>query len=636
MPDKSEDSKRTDKVERKKFKAEVKQVLDIVINSLYTHKEIFVRELISNASDALEKMRYKSLTVESFINLNAPYEIRINVDDKDHTLTITDTGIGMTHDELVTNLGTIARSGTIDFLNNLKNKDELSAEIIGKFGVGFYSVFMAAVKVRVLTRSYILDESGYEWVSDGVGDYKILKVDDLPRGTSVIIELKEDAYEYEKEENLKNIIAKYSNFVPYPIYLKNEKVNTVQAIWLKSTSDVSDEDYKEFFSYISPGGGETLSKLHLNSDAPIQFSALLYVPSVNLEQFGFTKFKPSVNLYCKKVLIQQNSDKLLPEYFRFITGVVDSADLPLNISRETLQDNTVFRKLSSFLTRRMIKHFAETAKNQPEDYKKIWEAFGRFFKEGITSDFENRKDLTPLLRFNSSKSDNDGNVSFEEYTKNMKDDQKSIYYLNGRSKEEIENGPYMETFVKQDIEVLYCYDPLDDFVMTSLIEFEGKKLISADAADIDLPEDKDDKKANDDDAKKSVKNIENFTNWMKDTIGESVKEVRESKRLMDRPAIIVNPDSNMTTTMKRIMKNAGKDFGIGGERILEINPDHRLVATLKSQYEGNADKDFLQSCVKQIYDNALAEAGLLDDPQNMVERVYSIMERALGKETNKQ
>ncbi len=634
----SEDKNQAEKTVRRskrQFKAEVKQVLDIVINSLYTNREIFIRELISNASDALEKMRFEALTLKSYPDKDAPYEIKIDTNKDEHTFTITDTGVGMTFEELTSNLGTIARSGTREFLDSVKESGQLNSEIIGKFGVGFYSSFMVAEEVRVYTKSFSNGAGGYEWVSTGAGDYTIIEKEDIPRGTKIVLKLKEDAIEFEDDVKVKESIKKYSNFVSFPIHVNGEKVNTVQAIWLKSTAEISDEEYKEFFNFISfAGGEEPLSRLHITSDAPIQFSALLYTPSTNPEMFGMMKLKHSVSLYCRKILIQQNTDKLLPEYLRFVTGVVDSEDLPLNISRETLQDNMIFRKLGNYLTRRILKHFSEEAKNNEEKYIKIWETFGMFLKEGAVGDYERRNDLTKLLRFKSSKSD-DKYTSLDEYISRMKEGQNAIYYLNGRTKEEIENGPYMETFKKRDLEVFYLSEAIDDFVMTSLMEYEGKKLISADAADIELPEDESKENDKGEDSITS-EDLKDFAAWINEILEDKVSEVRESKREMDRPAILVNPDAGMTTTMHRIMKAAGKGFSMEGKKILEINPGHPLIKTIKKLKDGKTDKGFLQSCVKQIYDSAQAEAGLLEDPKVMVERMYEIMGRALSAEETKE
>jgi TNF receptor-associated protein 1 len=621
------------KPETRKFKAEVKQILDIVVNSLYTHREIFVRELVSNAFDALEKMRHKTLSDTAYTDPDAPLEIKIDTDKENHTITVTDSGIGMTHDELIANLGTIARSGTLEYVKNVGDDEDMAKDMIGKFGVGFYSAFMVGTEVRVKTRSFDPDEKGYEWFSDGIGQYKITEIGDIPRGTSITVTLKEDAYEYDNPENIKPIINKYSNFVSYPIMIEGERVNTVQAIWLKSSSEVTDEEYDEFYKFLSNSVEESLFKLHLSSDAPIQLSSILYIPQTNYEKFGLMKLKPSVNLYCRKILLQQNTENLIPEYMRFITGVVDSADLTLNISRETIQDNLIFRKLGKFLTKRILKFLADQAKNDKEKYAAFWDTFGMFLKEGILSDFENRKELTGLMRFNSSTSEKDELVSLDDYIENVKDDRKTIYYLAGVSKEDIENGPYVETFSSRGIEVLYLYDAIDDFIMTSLGEHEGFKLVSADSSDIDLPDTEEKEKSEPDEVSAEV--TKNFHSWMKEILTDKVTDVRETKRILNRPAIVVNPDAGVTTSMRRVMKAAGKDASGPGAQILEINHAHPLITKIKELRAGKTDKGFLQSCVEQIYDNALTEAGLMENPRTMIERIYEIMDRALIEEKPK-
>ncbi|MDP2981946.1 MAG: molecular chaperone HtpG [Candidatus Latescibacter sp.] len=619
--------------ETRKFKAEVKQILDIVIHSLYTHREIFIRELVSNASDALEKMRHEALIQKNYLDKDAPHEIRIETDKDAHTLTVTDTGVGMTHDELGANLGTIARSGTKEFLESIENREQITPELIGKFGVGFYSAFMAGERVTVRTRSFRTNASGYEWVSDGAGEYTITGVENLPRGTSVIVKLKEDAREYEDAGLVKNIIRKYSNFVSFPILVNGERVNTIQAIWLKSSSEVSDSEYKEFFKFISNTEDEPLYRLHLTSDAPLQLSAILYVPSANMERFGFFRLKPMINLYSRKILIVQHAEELVPEYMRFITGVVDSADLALNISRETLQDNLVFRKLKKFLDRRIIRFLEEEAKKDPKKYLAFWESFGMFIKEGAVSDYENRTELSGLLRFRSGTAQ-ETFVSLDDYIGRLKEGQNAIYYLNGRTVQEIERGPYLSAFMKRGIEVLYLHDPIDDFVMTSLGQYKGKRLISADSADIELPPAPEEEKK--EQPALSSEDARGLLSWMKDTLGDAASEVRESKRSMDRPAIVVNPEEGMTASMRRILKAAGRDAGMEKAPILEINTGHPLIHTLKKLREGKTDKGFLQACVRQIFDNALAEAGLLEDPSIMVDRVYTLMERALKAEEERE
>jgi molecular chaperone HtpG len=574
-------------------------------------------------------MRHESLVRQDYPDKDAPLEIRIDTDTENHTFTVTDTGIGMTREELETNLGTIAKSGTREFLENLQDKSQLTTELIGKFGVGFYSAFMVADEVRVRTRSVRPEARGYEWVSDGSGTYTITEMDGIPRGASVVVKLREDAREYENADTVKNTVRKYSNFVPFPIQVSGERVNTIQAIWTKSPSEVSDAEYNEFFKYISNQTENPLYRLHISSDAPMQFSAILYVPETNLERFGFFRQKPQVDLYSRKVLIVQHAEELMPEYLRFIHGVVDSADLPLNISRETLQDNLVFRKLKRFLTRRIIRFFADEAKRDPKQYTAFWNTFGLYIKEGSVSDYENRAEIASLLRFRSSAAEPEELVSLDTYATRMREGQNTIYYLSGRTREEIDRGPYISSFRKRGIEVLYLLDPIDDFVMTSLGEYQGKKLVSADSADIELPAAPEEEKKEPPVPEKEMKN---FLEWMKDTLGGAVTEVRSSKRDIDRPAIIVNPEEGMTTTMRRVLKASGQEYGSETAKILEVNPSHPLIVQIEKLREGKADKGFLQECVRQIYDNALSEAGLLEDPRNMVERVYALMERALRAE----
>ena len=615
------------KKETKKFRAEVSQILDIVIHSLYIHREIFIRELVSNAFDALEKMRHESLTAEDFADKDAPLEIRIDTDPEHHQLTITDTGIGMAHDELVENLGTIAHSGTMEYIRNLATKGELTGDLIGKFGVGFYSTFMVAQEVTVRTKSSAPGEPSYEWKSNGLGSYTLTTIENRPRGTSVTLSLKEDAREFENPARIKEIIQKYSNFVPYPILVNGERVNTIQAIWLKTAAEVSEEEYNEFFKFIANSDENPLYHLHLTSDAPIQLASILFVPATNMEQFGFFRLKPSVHLYSKKILLEQNAEDLLPDYLRFVSGVVDSADLSLNISRETIQDNIVFRKLGKFLTRRILKFFSEQSEKEPAKYVTFWNTFGRFIKEGMGSDFEHQKDLMELLRFHSGRAADDELISLKQYVERAPADQRAIYYLSGPSKEDIEQGPYIEAFRRGDIEILYLYDAIDDFIMTSMGEYSGKKLISADAADIELP--KPLREPAEEKSALSEQELTNLTSWMKDTLGDRVREVRESKRLIDRPAIIVNPDPGLTTSMRRILKAAGRQVIDAGPQVLEINSRHPLLATIQKLREGTADRGFLQSCVEQIYDIALIEAGLMENPRDLINRSYSIMEQAL-------
>lgn len=615
--------------ETHEFQAEVKKLLDIVIHSLYTEKDIFLRELISNAADALEKFRHQQLLEDEVYDTDASLEINISVNEKDHTLTISDSGIGMTRDELEHNLGTIAHSGSKTFLTELSEGAKKDVSLIGQFGVGFYAAFMVANKVRVLSRSYHPDSEGYEWSSDGTGSYTLTAASGLHRGTKIIIELKDDAHEYANDTTIKRIITEYSNFVPFPIKVTGEEVNTVQAVWTRSKSDIKDEEYTEFYKFIANAFDEPMSRLHFSADAPLALKALLFVPETNTETMGFGRMDPGVSLYCQKVLIEQHSKDILPEWLRFVKGVIDSEDLPLNISRQALQDNALVAKIKKIITTRFLKNLAEQAKNEPETYEKIWKEFGIFLKEGATSDFIHRDELSKLLRFESSASEPGKLISLTEYVERMKEGQDEIYYINGPSRESIETGPYMETFKRRELEVIYTMEPIDDFVFTHMGQFDGKKLVSADRADLKLPDlrDKDEKETAPTDHLDTPV-ADSLTKWMEEVLGEKVKAVLVSSRLEESPAIIVNPDGMFTSSMERVMRATNQEQIISGKN-LEINTGHHLIIGLADMRL--EDEDFAKNLVEQLFDNAMIQAGLMIEPRSMVERSYEIMERALKK-----
>ncbi|MDR2551337.1 MAG: molecular chaperone HtpG [Desulfobulbus sp.] len=621
-----------EQVETKQFQAETRKVLDIVINSLYTERDIFVRELVSNAADALEKFRHQSLIEKIEFDSHVPLEIVIDGDDKKHTLTIADTGIGMTREELETNLGTIAHSGSQHFFEQLAEAAKKDVNLIGQFGVGFYSVFMAAKSVRVQTRSWDGSE-GWEWSSDGGGTYSIGPCPGLHRGTKIIIELKDDAHTYASKFTLERIIQQYSTFVPFPVKVEGKKVNTVQAIWTRSKSEITDEEYTEFYKFVGNAVDEPLYRLHFSADAPLAINALLYVPKENFEVLGMGRMQPGVNLYCQKVLIDQHSENILPEWLRFLKGVVDSEDLPLNISRQSLQDNALVVKLRKVLTKRVIKFFAEEAGRDADTYREFWQTFGIFIKEGVTSDFEHRTELAKLLRFESSASEPGSMISLDEYIGRMKDGQDKIYYINGPSRVAVEYGPYVELFKKRGIEIFYTLEPIDDFVLNHLGEYDGKKLVSADRADLSLPEpaaDADQAAAQDTAEPLAAAVLTSLCRWMKEMLGDRIQEVKASDRLVDSPAMIVNVDGYMTSSMERILKASGQGeaFGMGSKKDMEINGSSPLIKKLAALREG--DPDFAKDLVEQLYDNAMIQAGLLVDPMVMVRRNYRILERIAG------
>ena len=601
------------------FQAEIKQLLDIVIHSLYTEKEIFVRELVSNASDALEKLRHTQITEKEIADDQAALEINVTTDDKAKTITIQDAGIGMTRAELIENLGTIAHSGSKQFLKSLGEAGAKNANLIGQFGVGFYSAFMVAKTVKVYSRSWRKDEPGHVWTSDGSGSYEVEEVADQSRGTKIVIELKDDCADFAQDWKIKEILERYSAFVSFPINLNGKRVNTIQALWLRSKSEIKDEEYTEFYKFQAHAFEEPRLRLHFSADAPLAINALLFVPKENTEKLGFARTEASVALYCRKVLIDAKPKDLLPEWLRFLKGVVDSEDLPLNISRETMQDRALIEKLNKVITKRFLKFLEEEAKNHVDAYNEFYKEFGIFLKEGAAMDFAHKDQITKLLRFESSLTEKGKTTSLADYVSRAGADQKEIYYLVGPNRAAIESGPYLEGLKARNLEVLFCYEAVDEYVMNNVREFDGKKLTAADHADVkltDLP--KAEGALSEDDTKK-------LTAWLKETLGERVAEVKASDRLVDSPALALNADKFMSPHMRRMMKAMNKDGGEAALRVnLEINPRSAVMKRLFETHTASPEKAKLVA--EQILDNALISAGLLDDATPMVARLYKLLE----------
>lgn len=604
------------------FQAEIKQLLDIVIHSLYTEKEIFVRELVSNASDALEKIRHLQLTEKDIQDANVELEINLTTDDTAKTLTIQDFGIGMTRAELVENLGTIAHSGSKAFLQALSEGGQKNANLIGQFGVGFYSAFMAAKSVKVYSHSWRTDEPGHVWTSDGSGSYEIEESEGQQRGCKIVIELKDDCHEFAQESRIKAILERYSAFVSFPINLNGKRINTVQALWLRSKNEIKDEEYTEFYKFQAHAWDEPRLRLHFSADAPLQINALLFTPKDNTEKFGMSRLDPSVSLYCRKVLIDASPKDLLPEWLRFLKGVVDSEDLPLNISRETMQDRALIEKLNKVITKRFIKFLAEEAKNRPEGYDEFYAEFGIFLKEGAALDFTHKEDLMKLLRFESSVTEKGKTTSLADYVSRMGAEQKDIYYLVGPNRAALESGPYLEGFKSRNLEVLFCYEPVDEYVMTNVREFDGKKLAAADHADVELPDAPQPPAA---DGDLSEADATALAEWLKTTLGDRVESVKSSTRLVDSPALAVNADKFMTPQMRRMMKAMNKDGADAPVKVnLEINPRSVVIKHLAAARAAAPEKATL--IAEQILDNALISAGLFEDPTKMVARLYKLLE----------
>ncbi|MDR1070930.1 MAG: molecular chaperone HtpG [Gracilibacteraceae bacterium] len=615
----------TANTETREFQTEIKQLLDIVINSLYTNKQVFLRELISNAADAAEKMRYLSLTDAAAAQGEQPLEIRIETDESAHTLAIVDNGVGMTREELVENLGVIAHSGSKSFIEAMRAGGQDGAPVdlgmIGQFGVGFYAAFMAADKVTLTTRSYRPDGENLIWTSDGAGSYDITPGGDMARGTKVLLQLKDDAHDFAKPDVVKRAIKQYSGFVPYPVFVNGEKVNTVEPIWTKNKNEITDEEYTEFYKYTANAWDEPFYRLHFSSDAPLALSVLLFVPAENLERFGFSRMERGLNLYCKKVLIQEKAEAVTPEWMRFVRGVLDSADLPLNISRETLQDSALVTKLNDVVTSRFIKFLQEEAKNDPGKYAQFWEKFNRFIKEGAANDFAHKDELLKLMRFESNKKAPGELVSLEEYLERAPEEQKAVYYVNGPNRETIEAGPYLEPFRAADTEVLYTFEAVDDYILERATEFQGKKLVAAEQDSVDLPQ-----KTGDSPDGVPPEERAALTAWFKEVLGDQATEVRVSARLTDSPAVTLT--NYGTHSMQRMMQLMDQKMTDAPPGILEINCAHPIIIGVNELRK--KEDDFAAEAAAQVLQNALLAAGLIFDPRSLVNKLNDVLARAVS------
>ncbi len=612
--------------EKHEFQAEIAQLLDLVVHSLYTDKEIFVRELISNAADASEKLRFLKTSGQEITEPDAPLKVTIATDDTAKTITFTDAGIGMTHSELIENLGTIAHSGSRAFLEQLRAKAQASgsgavdATLIGQFGVGFYSAFMVADKVTVYSRSCRAGEQGWIWTSDGKTGYEIEAAEDLPRGTKVVVHLKDD--EFAKDYRIESIIKRYSNFVPLPIEVNGKEINTVQALWTRNKSEIKDAEYDEFYKYIGHDADAPLYRLHFNADAPLAIRALLFIPSKNLELATFTREEHHVDLYCKKILIQSRAKTLLPEWTRFLRGVVDSEDLPLNISRETMQDSALVAKIRDVLVKRLVKFLDEESRADAEKYARFFKEHGHCIKEGVSNDYAHRDALAKLLRFESSATEAGKFTSLADYVSRMPEEQKEIYYLSAANREACEAAASYEVFREKKWEMLFLSDARDEFVLEQLREFDGKKLVAAEKSDVKL--ERESKGLNADAAAK-------LAEFIKETVGDRVGEVRVSKRLVGSPAIALSSDTEMTVNMRRMMKALQRDAEAMPEAKpdIEINPDHALIVSLAKL--STSDAELGKVVAQQVADQALAAAGLLDDPRTMLGRMTGLLEKLCAK-----
>jgi TNF receptor-associated protein 1 len=632
------------KAERREFKAETKKLLDIVARSLYSEREVFVRELISNASDSLEKLRHKKVAGERVADEHLPEEIIIECDEAARTLTIEDRGVGMTADELTSNLGTIAHSGTGEFLKQLADGGAPSGQLIGQFGVGFYSAFIVSDKVEVFTRSANgadadadADDAarGHVWTSDGSGTYELAECEGLTRGTRIVLHLKEDAAEFAKSKRLTDVIKRYSNFVAFPIRIDGSTANTVQALWTRSRNEISEAEHKEFYQFVANAYDEPRYTLHFSADSPLHIQSLLYVPDKHTEKYGMAQMQPGVSLYCRRVLIQAQCEGILPDWLRFVKGVVDSEDIPLNLSRELLQDSAVVAKINAVLTRRLLKHLAEQARAEPEQFNEFSVEFGRFFKEGLVTDSRYKEELGKLLRFETSAMPAGQLTSFDDYIERIKaSNQQSIYYLTMPSRALCEASPYYEAFKARDIEVVFFYTSLDDFAMSNLRSYDGKDIETIESAeppaksDADKESDAAAAKDADGNAKDSDADVsEGFGSWLQDTLDERVSSVKASTRLVSSPAVIIDHES---ASFRRMMKFADSNFHQRmPKQALEYNPSHPLIRKLDLARQDEKYTSVAELVAEQIFDGALILAGLAEDPRDIVPRLNRVLEHAL-------
>ena len=610
-------------VQQFEYQAELKQLLHLIIHSLYTHPEVFLRELISNASDALNKVRFRMLTDPNVLDAEAKLNVRITLNSEEKSITIEDSGIGMTRDDLIKRIGTVASSGTMEFVQQLKaQKDQkIDANLIGQFGVGFYSVFMVTDEVTIETRHADPDSQGYRWHSSGEGTYTIEEIDKPTRGTRIYFKLKADADEFAEEQRIRHIINKYSNFVDFPILLNSQEVNRVEALWHKQKSELKEEQLNEFYKFVSNDYQDPMGHLHLSIEGSVNFKALLFIPQTAPPLHLRHEDDRTVHLYTNKIFIQDDCKDLLPEYLRFVKGVVDTEDLPLNVSREVTQSSPAMVKIRSILTNKLLGLLEDWAKNDPAKYQRFYKTFAPLFKLGLNTDFSNRERLVDLLRFESTVTEDGDVTSLKNYVSRMGSEQKEIYYLSGEKRELLLRNPNLEYFRKKDIEVLLLSDPIDVFILPGIGQYQEKQLKSIDKADIDLQRDADETERLSENLSKSLIDV------FKETLGDRVENVQESKRLVDSPATLVVGDSGMDAQMEKMMKMFQQDFS-GSKRILEINTAHPLIKNLARMNLADSADPLLRKAILQVYDGALLLEGSLSAPSEFVQRMTDLMVEA--------
>ena len=623
----------TANVETFQFQAEARQVLELMIHSLYTNKEIFLRELISNASDATDRLRFEALSKPELIGADDRLEILVEMDSKERTVTVHDNGIGMSRQEVIANIGTIAKSGTRELMQTLKESksSEIAASLIGQFGVGFYSAFMVADRVTLVTRR-AGEESGTQWESTGDGTYSISDARRFSHGTSITLHLKpaeesETAEDYTKPYVIESIIKKYSDFVTYPIRVKekdgkeSEKpINSMKPIWTRPRSEVKDEEYKEFYKHISHDWNEPMRFWSFRAEGRSEYQALLYAPSEAPFDLYYQSGKWGLHLYVRRVLIMEHCQDLLPPYLRFMRGVVDSADLPLNVSRQRLQEDRHIEQIRKWLTRKILDSFEEMHRKEPDEYIKLWKNFGRVLKEGTTLDFDNKDRLLGLFLFESS-ADPEKLTTLEEYVSRMKEGQPAIYYITGPSRRAIEHSPHLEAFQAKGYEVLFLTDPVDEMLVQWVWDYKEKKLKSVAKGVADLGDDKD--------LSAKVKEFSSLMDLLQSKLDDSIRQVRLSGRLTSSPVCLVVADQDMSPNLEALLGKAKGDL-TRQKRIMEINPDHELVAKMRTLQAANPDDPALNDFANLLYGYALlAEGSEIPEPQKFNEALLRVAAKAV-------
>lgn len=672
------------------FQAEIRKLLDILSKSLYKHKEIFLRELISNAVDALKKIDFILLTNRDIEDPDEEQRIEIYFNPNENTLTMRDYGVGMTKKELINDLGTIAGSGTEKFLKKLQEmreeEGEVDLDIIGQFGIGFYSVFMVAKEVKVRTKSYSKDGDAYEWISDGTGKFTIQKIDKEKRGTDVILYLNEDDQDFLNEFRIENIIKKYSNFVPFPIYVfeleegetpetgkikveekeegeegeeekeeeKLKPVNETQPLWKKSKNEITEDEYKEFYHYISNRYGDYLHVVNYQVSGQVRFRSILYIPESASNEMLQPEEDYGLSLYSKNVMIMKYCKELIPQWMRFVKGILESDEIPLNISRETIQSNRKLMKMSSLIIKKVIRELKNLAEDEKETFRKIWDEFGRFIKEGVISDVARKDKLKDLIRVKTTKTEDEELIGFKDYVEHMKDDQEDIYYLVGEDLETMKTSPHLGYYEKNDIEVILFDEPIDNFLMMNMQDYkiktgedEGEEMEYIQFAPVDVTEsEKEEGKEGEEEEKDKEKEkkelpeeLEKFLEYVETLLEDKIIEAKTSERLYGNPCRLANPAGGPSSSQQRAMRYytqtiSGQSFNIP-KRIFEFNPDHPVVQELVKLHEKDPNNEKLEPIIVQLFENCLLSEGDLPNPASMVPRINKLIELLVTENSEK-